>query len=375
MRVHVDEQRCEGHGRCYAIAAGVFEPTTSATATNGATAPSPPSSRTRPASRSPTAPSTPSTSSRSPDGRARSGGRLGHRLRPHRRRPGPPTRSRSGTSCASDLPGRPLRSLRRRVAADPPRRRRRAIAYDTEHFTSRSVIVNEGRPLAPAPRRHRPADLVGPAVPPRRPPAAAPGLLAPRPSTPLEPSTRGLLPRAARRRRRATTSSTPRSTTPSTSRCGSSPTCSGFPRRTPTCSATFVHARARRRRPAARAARRRLRSTLDAYLDRAGRGPHRPTPATTSSPTCSRPRSTASRSSPATSAAPSRCCSSPASTPRGAPSARRSGTSPAPRPTASGWSPSPSCCRSAIEELLRAYAPVTMARLVKRRLRVRTAAP
>jgi cytochrome P450 len=26
-----------------------------------------------------------------------------------------------------------------------------AIAYDTEHFTSRSVIVNEGRPLAPAP--------------------------------------------------------------------------------------------------------------------------------------------------------------------------------------------------------------------------------
>ena len=26
MRVHVDEQRCEGHGRCYAIAAGVFEP-------------------------------------------------------------------------------------------------------------------------------------------------------------------------------------------------------------------------------------------------------------------------------------------------------------------------------------------------------------
>ena len=26
-----------------------------------------------------------------------------------------------------------------------------AIAYDTEHFTSRSIIVNEGRPLAPAP--------------------------------------------------------------------------------------------------------------------------------------------------------------------------------------------------------------------------------
>jgi len=28
----------------------------------------------------------------------------------------------------------------------------RAIAYDTEHFTSRNVIVNEGRPIAPAPR-------------------------------------------------------------------------------------------------------------------------------------------------------------------------------------------------------------------------------
>ena len=26
------------------------------------------------------------------------------------------------------------------------------IAYDTEHFTSKSVVVNEGRPLAPAPR-------------------------------------------------------------------------------------------------------------------------------------------------------------------------------------------------------------------------------
>ena len=27
-----------------------------------------------------------------------------------------------------------------------------AIAYDTEHFTSRSVVVTEGRPIAPAPR-------------------------------------------------------------------------------------------------------------------------------------------------------------------------------------------------------------------------------
>lgn len=26
MRVHVDEERCEGHGRCYALAPLVFEP-------------------------------------------------------------------------------------------------------------------------------------------------------------------------------------------------------------------------------------------------------------------------------------------------------------------------------------------------------------
>lgn len=26
MRVHVDQERCEGHGRCYATAPDVFEP-------------------------------------------------------------------------------------------------------------------------------------------------------------------------------------------------------------------------------------------------------------------------------------------------------------------------------------------------------------
>jgi ferredoxin len=26
MKVHVDEERCEGHGRCYALAPSVFEP-------------------------------------------------------------------------------------------------------------------------------------------------------------------------------------------------------------------------------------------------------------------------------------------------------------------------------------------------------------
>ena len=26
MKVHVDEERCEGHGRCYALAPNLFEP-------------------------------------------------------------------------------------------------------------------------------------------------------------------------------------------------------------------------------------------------------------------------------------------------------------------------------------------------------------
>lgn len=26
MKVHVDDERCEGHGRCYALAPAVFEP-------------------------------------------------------------------------------------------------------------------------------------------------------------------------------------------------------------------------------------------------------------------------------------------------------------------------------------------------------------
>ena len=26
MKVHVDEERCEGHGRCYALGPAVFEP-------------------------------------------------------------------------------------------------------------------------------------------------------------------------------------------------------------------------------------------------------------------------------------------------------------------------------------------------------------
>ena len=59
------------------------------------------------------------------------------------------------------------------------------------------------------------------------------------------------------------------------------------------------------------------------------------------------------------------CCWSPASTPPGAASARASGIWPRTPKTAGGSSPSPSLMPTAIEEFLRAYAPVTMAREVK----------
>ena len=59
------------------------------------------------------------------------------------------------------------------------------------------------------------------------------------------------------------------------------------------------------------------------------------------------------------------CCSSPASTRPGARSAPRCGTWRRPRPTAGGSLAEPALLPTAIEEFLRAYAPVTMARLVK----------
>ena len=95
-----------------------------------------------------------------------------------------------------------------------------AIAYDTEHFTSRSIVVTEYRPPHElAPRGHRPADLVRPAVPPRRPPPAAARVLAPghREARAVDPR---VLRGADRRDARAATSSTPPRSTPSTSPCG-----------------------------------------------------------------------------------------------------------------------------------------------------------
>ena len=38
MRVHIDDERCEGHGRCYALAPTVFEPDEIGAAVHGAEA-------------------------------------------------------------------------------------------------------------------------------------------------------------------------------------------------------------------------------------------------------------------------------------------------------------------------------------------------
>ena len=154
-----------------------------------------------------------------PDGRPPAGRRLGHRLRPHRRRVGGrpvPDLGRAAASAARS----PTPTATAACGCRPATRTSPPIAYDTEHFTSRSVIVSEFRPpLELAPAGHRPADLVRPAVPPRRPPAAAAGVLAAGIAK-LEPSTRAYCDelidamRGPRRRRRR------RATTRSTSRCG-----------------------------------------------------------------------------------------------------------------------------------------------------------
>ena len=77
------------------------------------------------------------------------------------------------------LPGRPHRPLRRRAGCRPPTRTSSAVAYDTDHFTSRMVVVGNHRPPFETGAAGRvAAHLVRPAVPPRRPPAAAAGLRA-----------------------------------------------------------------------------------------------------------------------------------------------------------------------------------------------------
>ena len=120
-----------------------------------------------------------------------------------------------------------------------------AIAYDTEHFSSRSIIVSNFRP----PRELAPvggiaADLLRPAVPPRRAQTAAAGVHQER----GRQAGSGDAERSATRsstRSRDRTSSTPPATTPSTSRCGSSPTCSASRPRTGRSSVSSSRTRSR----------------------------------------------------------------------------------------------------------------------------------
>ena len=92
--------------------------------------------------------------------------------------------------------------------------------------------------------------------------------------------------------------------------------------------------------------------------------PTAPSRATTSRRTCSTSSSRARSCRSTTCAVRSCCCCSPASTPRGARSGRACGTSPAHPDDRRRLVDEPELMPIAIEEFLRAYAPVTMARLV-----------
>ena len=139
------------------------------------------------------------------------GRRLGHRLRPHRRRLGP-TRSRSGTSCACPI----AHTTRYGGLVPTPARRCGPIAYDTEHFDIAQHPGHRGPPADGAgPAGHRPADLVRSAVPQGRPPAAVAGVRSARPSQKIEQFTRNYCKsssRRARTRRRRCRARTTRST-------------------------------------------------------------------------------------------------------------------------------------------------------------------
>ena len=223
--------------------------------------------------------------------------RLGHRLRPHRRR--------VGRRPVPDL-GRPARRAARSptptaTAASgcrPATRTSSAIAYDTEHFSSRGVVVSRGQAAGRAADRGRAADLVRPAVPPRRPPAAAAGLRAAghRRRWSRSPGSycHDLLDADRRRRRRVDAAVDYAQHIPVARH---RPHARASRPRTPTCSAASSTTSSRRR-PAARGARRRASRTASTRTSTATSRTTSPTPATTSSATCSTSRSTASRSSP-----------------------------------------------------------------------------
>ena len=307
MRVHVDAEKCQGHNRCYALAPELFEIDDFGNATELGDGVVPPTSRTRPGSPSANCPEYAiSIDGGSVDDRQPPAGhRLGHRLRPHRpgvgRRPVPDLgraagrRARSPTPTATAACGCPTRHDD--VAA---------IAYDTEHFTSRSVVVTRAGPIdrwrrsgiAPPissdpPFHHEARRLLLPAFSPKA-------------IDELEPSTRDLLQRADRRRDGQGRRRRRRRLRPAHPGAGDR-----------------QHARlpAGGRRPVPR-----LRPRRRSRASTSRRGAHRelrasssttsaprsrttsPTPATTSPRSCSTPSSTASSSTRPRRAARSCCC-------------------------------------------------------------------
>ena len=160
----------------------------------------------------------------------RPGQRLGDRLLPRGagvgRRPLPdPGRP------AAALPDRAHRAVRRRLAADALRGRR------GDRVRHRALLLPVDRaeqlPAAPGPGADRrlAADLLRPAVPPRRAQAAA-SARSPRRRSPSRNRPRGRSATRSSTPSRGGTWSTPPTSTRSTSRCGSSPTCSASRRRT-----------------------------------------------------------------------------------------------------------------------------------------------
>ena len=127
---------------------------------------------------------------------------------------GRPARSAARSPTPTATAARGCRSRHEDVAA---------VAYDTEHFTSRAVVVSESaRPDdLPAPDRRRAADHVRPAVPRHGPPPAAAGVRA-QADRALEPFTRELCRELLDADRGPDRASTPPSSTPSTSRSASS---------------------------------------------------------------------------------------------------------------------------------------------------------
>ena len=100
-----------------------------------------------------------------------------------------------------DVPGGPLRPLRRRVAADPPRGRRgHRLRHRALHVPAASSSTRAGR--SPAPRSASPRRSRRTRRSTTRPAACCCRRFAPKAIAPLEPFTRGVLRRAARRGRR-----------------------------------------------------------------------------------------------------------------------------------------------------------------------------